>query len=108
MTFIRSENILWTSHSLQKLRQYNLSASRIMRVLRHPKRREVGIAPETIASMQPAGSEKNPYEIWVMYVRGKKTGNLRIISAWRYPGVSPVHEPPPIPDEVWEILRKEK
>jgi hypothetical protein len=30
-----------------------------------------------------------------------------IISAWRYPGVSPIHEPPPIPEEVWEILQKE-
>ena len=33
---------------------------------------------------------------------------IKIISAWRYPGVSPIHEPPPIPDDVWEIIEKLK
>jgi hypothetical protein len=48
-----------------------------------------------------------------MYVQSKKIkanpkgGKTRIISAWRYPGVSPLREPPPIPEEVWEILRKD-
>jgi hypothetical protein len=110
----KSENLQWTQHSLRKLRQYNLSVSRVKRVLRHPKRREVGIAPDTAACMQPAGSGKHPYEIWVMYQqkgksqksKGKSDGKITIISAWRYPGVSPIHEPPPIPEEVWEILTK--
>lgn len=112
-------NLYWTEHSRIKMRQYRLSESRVKRVLRFPKRREEGIAPSTIAGMQPAGSKKHPYEIWVMWsldaVRdkaGRSKFNLNkkttIISAWRYPGISPVHEPPPIPEDVWEIIRKEK
>lgn len=56
----------WTSHSRNKMRFYGLSESRIKRVISYPKRIEEGIAPDTIAMMQPAGSEKHPYEIWVM------------------------------------------
>lgn len=79
------------------------------------------MAPDTVAGMQPAGSPKHPYEIWVMWAitkgQGKKVGvktkfsfdkEITVISAWRYPGVSPVHEPPPIPEEVWELIRKTK
>ncbi len=118
------------------MRQYRLSESRVKRVLRFPKRIEEGIALNTIAGMQPAGSKKHPYEIWVMWqkkiknqkskiktsphpnpplIKGREREGLKfnlneiiIISTWRYPGVSPVHEPPPIPDDVWEIIRKEK
>jgi hypothetical protein len=131
-------NIYWTNHSRAKLRQYRLSESRIKRVLRHPQRLEVGVAPNTVAGMQPAGSKKHPYEIWVMWTnikspaspklqlastsqrrgeRGEQIVNIKskfnlgqkikIISVWKYPGASPVHEPPPIPEDVWEIVRQE-
>lgn len=103
------------------MRQYRLAASRIKRVLRHPKRLEVGVAEDTVAGMQPAGSKKHPFEIWVMWTQKVKGQKLKvkskfnaggekiiIISAWRYPGVSPLREPPPIPDDVWEALRKTK
>lgn len=128
-----SQNIYWTEHVKAKMRQYRLSESRVKRVLRHPKRLEIGVAPDTVAGMQPAGSKKHPYEIWVMWfldkARGKqfkiqkskckvtmqnakftrfKNRETVIISAWKYPGVSPVHEPPPIPDDVWEIIRRNK
>ena len=36
------------------------------RVIGFPKRIEEGIAPDTVAMMQSAGTEKHPYEIWVM------------------------------------------
>lgn len=79
--------------------------------MRHPKRLEIGVVPDTVAGMQPAGSKK-PQEIWVMWadIGKNKFGPKKkiIISAWRYPGVSPIHEPPPIPDDVWEIIRREK
>ncbi len=100
--------------------QYRLSESRVKRVLRHPARREVGVAEDTVAGMQPAGSTKHPYEIWAMWqekvksqkskVKSKfnKPKQIIIISAWRYPGVSPIGEPPPIPEEVWAILKKTK
>lgn len=128
MTFLpKSEDLHWTQHSLKKLRRYNLSVSRIKRVLRFPKRKEIGIAPDTVAAMQAAGSKKRPYEIWVMYqekqiaknksqitksqdkkIYPERSRRIKIISAWRYPGVSPIHEPPPIPDEVWEVLLERK
>ena len=103
--------IVWTRHSRAKMRQYNLSESRIKRVLRYPKRKEIGVAPQTIALMQPAGSKKHPFEIWVMYqVSSAKTKSqkpkrrVKIISVWRYPGISPIHEPPPIPDDIRDFL----
>ena len=92
MILKKSPKIYWTSHAEQKMRFYRLSASRVLRVLRYPKRKEEGVAPHTIAAMQSAGSKKHPYEIWLMYQL--KGGKLKIISVWRYPGVSPLRQPP--------------
>ncbi len=113
------DNLRWTQHSMVKMRQYRLTESRVKRILRHPKRLEVGVAPDTVAGMQSAGSKKHPYEIWVMWATkklksAKTKSKIRfindvqtiVISAWRYPGVSPLREPPPIPDDVWEVIRK--
>lgn len=90
-----------------------LSESRLRRVLFRPDRKEAGIAPETIAVMQPTGSKKHPTEIWLMYqplddARGKRAGKkIKIITAWRYPGKSPVREPPPIPEDILQdLIRK--
>lgn len=79
---------------------YNLSESRIKRILRFPKRTEEGIALDTIAMMQLAGTAKNPYEIWVMIqkieadksgldknnISGLMRNKIKIISVWKYPG----------------------
>lgn len=135
MILASRENYHWTDHVKRKIRQYGLSESRIKRVLRHPNRVEIGVAEDTMAGMQPAGSKKHPFEIWVMWAqkrkgkkekksphpnplfekeRGQKGINFTfddkvvIISAWRYPGISPLREPPPIPDDVWEELQKIK
>jgi hypothetical protein len=96
----------WTKHSQGKLRQYGLSASRIKRLIRHPERIEAGIAPETWASMQTAGSKKHPYEIWTMYVIEKTKGqkSIRIISAWKYPGKTNPGDPIPIPPDIFEEI----
>lgn len=76
----------WTAHSRAKMKYYKISESRAKRVIHTPKRTEEGIAPKTIAVMQSAGSEKHPYELWVML---QDAGNIRkIISVWRYPGVT--------------------
>jgi len=61
--------------------QYQLSESRIKRVLHTPHRIEEGIAPQTIAVMQNAGTIKHPKEIWVMLQeiktkQNKKTKNF--------------------------------
>ena len=100
------EKIYWTKHSQAKMRQYHLSENRIRRVLRKPDRKELGIAPKTIAIMQITGSKKHPTEIWLMYqkiklkVKSEKLKVIKIISAWRYPGRSPIGEPPPIPEDI--------
>lgn len=94
------------------MRYYRLSEQRIMRVLRHPHRVEEGIAPQTIAVMQSAGSQKHPYEIWVMYqttsdkkkATSDKAKKIRVISAWRYPGKSPKRNP--IPQEILQEIRE--
>lgn len=109
-----TEEISWTRHVWEKMKFYRLSENRLKRILRHPKRTEKGIAPKTIACMQPSGSKKHPTEIWLMYQKiprikyGAKLRKqkIRIISAWRYPGISPVGEPIFIPEDVLNELRQ--
>lgn len=95
----------WTKHAKEKMRYYGLSEGRLRRILRTPSRREQGIAPRTIALMQPAGTKK-PSEIWLMYQ--PLIQRKRIISAWRYPGVSPLGKSIPIPEDIIEELKKDK
>lgn len=115
----------FTLHAQYKMQQYGLSEQRVRSVIRSPKRREEGIVPKTVAVMQPVsmkkidGKEVWKQEIWVMF-QTKKSENknqsviasasgfrleptrLKIISAWRYPGVSPKRNP--IPDEILREL----
>ena len=127
------------------MKQYGLSAQRVRAVIRNPRRREEGIAKQTVAVMQPPsvkrvdGKETWTQEIWVMFqiqktvnkkqkteggrqerASGKQeTGNiknemydsrtlftapgsLKVISAWRYPGVSPRRNP--VPEEILREL----
>ena len=102
-----TQKISWTRHAKAKMRYYNLSESRLKRVLYHPKRIEKGIVPGTIALMQPTGTKKHPTEIWLMYQKISKS-KIRIITAWRYPGISPVREPPPVPEDILKFLWKLK
>lgn len=97
----------WTNHVKGKMMQYHLSGSLIKSIINHPKRREEGIAPNTIAVMRTTTSKK-PQEIWVMYARSNVKGQRLkvVISAWRYPGVSPVGKAIHIPDDVLEELEK--
>lgn len=104
------------------MQYYGLGAQKILGVVRRPKRKEKGIVKNTIAVMQPVSVKiiKNKeiwkQEIWVMYqkhgtynikhetkekiIPRYKIQNTRykIISAWRYPGVSPKKNP--IPEEI--------
>lgn len=102
-----AEKFLWTNHSQQKMRFYRLSESRVKRVVRHPARVEKGIALDTTACMQRGDSRKRKEEVWVMYQRKIPTSKdkIVIISAWRYPGVSPIGKPIPIPEDILNDLR---
>ncbi|MBI5079419.1 hypothetical protein HZB06_01980 [Candidatus Wolfebacteria bacterium] len=94
MFFIHKSNgkIHWTNHAKAKMRFYKLSEQRIKRVLNSPKRTEEGIAPNTVAMMQPtsvktvAGKSFWKQEIWLMFQDSQN--KRKIISAWRYPGVT--------------------
>jgi len=137
----------WTAHAQAKMRFYGLSPARVRRVLHSPLRVEEGIAPGTVAALQPAsyktkdGKRSWSQEIWVMYkitdnksffaeatedvttkkadvdekdkakewiasMRRALTGQrkVKIISAWRYPGVTKPGAPLPqeIADEIAE------
>ncbi|MEW6617113.1 MAG: hypothetical protein AB1333_01700 [Patescibacteria group bacterium] len=65
----------WTGHAWEKMQYYGISEGRIKRIIRFPTRIEEGVADETVAVMQPAGT-KNYQEIWVMYslVANKRQG----------------------------------
>lgn len=99
-----TDKISWTKHSIEKMQFYGLSENRLKRVLRNPDRKEEGIAPETLAVMQRTGSKKHPTEIWIMYQIIKS--KVKIISAWRYPGISPIGKKIPIPEDILEELSK--
>lgn len=94
----------WTKHIRKKMRQYRISEKRALRIFYRPERKEVGVAENTIAAMQKTGSKKYPSEIWIMFQERKN--KIIMISTWRYPGVSPVRQPPPIPQEVLENLEE--
>jgi hypothetical protein len=103
----------WTNHALQKMAFYRLSEGRIKKILRSPHRVERGIAPDTTASMQRNDTKKRKEEIWVMWNKNvkcqksnvKSSGKIIIISAWRYPGISPVGKKIEIPEDVLADLR---
>ena len=96
------KTLYWTKHVKAKMRYYALSEQRVRRVLKTPSRIEEGVALETIALMQRAGSKKHPYEIWVM-VKDEKA-RRKIISAWRYPGIT--HPGEPLPEEILKEFRE--
>ena len=113
------KKISWTQHSEVKMRQYGLSKSKLLGILRKPERKEQGIVSGTTAVMKTNPTplklrgaskvfskwqrpNKAPGEIWLMY---KDTKDFRrIISAWRYPGISKPGEEVPIPLEIRKEL----
>ncbi len=109
---LSNKKLHWTEHSKIKMRQYGLSKSKLMSLLYKPERKEQGIALGTMAVMKTnisyskAKTKKSPGEIWLMYKDAKDM--RKIISAWRYPGISKPGENIPIPEDIKrEILHGE-
>jgi len=141
MPFIsRSKQISWTRHAQAKMAFYRLSEQRVMRVIHSPKRIEEGVAPKTVAMMQPVsvrtrtetvlseapqrnaernrrmplrfksavpleGNNMKPKESWSqeIWVMVQDLGKQRkIISAWRYPGMTR-----PKSDTAMDAVRRE-
>ena len=112
------KKIHWTEHAKLKMKQYGLSKTKLINLLYKPERKEDGIVPGTLAVMKTNKSysrsknpstlfragKKSPGEVWLMY---KDVKDLRkVISAWRYPGVSKPGETIPIPEDIKnELLR---
>jgi hypothetical protein len=112
----------WTDHSKIKMKQYGLSKQKIMGILRNPERKEKAIVPGLVAVMKTnkvyfsqkqitlkqawknpkMNSQKAPGEIWVMFKDTKiNLGSIRkIISAWRYPGVTIPGEQALVPEDI--------
>jgi hypothetical protein len=108
MAFLKKpKKLQWTAHAQAKMRQYGLSQSRLQRVMHTPARVEEGIAPDTVAMMQPAslkiidGKRGWNQEIWVMFADAPDV--RRIVSAWRYPGQTKLGTP--LPPEILRELR---
>ena len=75
------------------MREHVLSKSRVLRTIHSPSRVEKGIAEGTVAIMRKEKAIKKEYEVWVMVTDSGST--RRIISAWRYPGVTRPGDPLP-------------
>ncbi len=104
------------------MKQYGFSKQKLLNILYKPERKESGIAPGTTAVMKTnkilfkekkitlknawSRPKKAPGEIWIMYQDIKSKGTRKIISAWRYPGVSKPGEEIPIPEEIRQELLK--
>ncbi len=121
---------VWTQHSEIKMKQYGLSKQKLLSILSRPERMEQGIVPGTMAVMRTNKTffnqkkitldkawqkpKKAPGEIWLMYkdvtMRDKSdpstsSGQVRkIISAWRYPGISKPGEEIPIPKDILQEI----
>jgi len=115
----------WTQHSQIKMKQYGLSKQKLIGILHRPERKEKGIVPGTLAVMKTnkvffnskqisiksawSRPKRAPGEIWLMFRDTKDpsagSGQVRkIISAWRYPGVSKPGEEIPIPEDIKQEL----
>lgn len=95
------KEIIWTKHVIEKMKYYGLSESCLKMLVHRYQRQEQGIAPGTTALMRSAGT-KRPTEIWLMYQPfGQRK---KIITAWRYPGISHKKEVP-IPEEILKELK---
>ncbi|MDP3696962.1 MAG: hypothetical protein Q8R55_02910 [Candidatus Taylorbacteria bacterium] len=105
----------WTNHVIRKMGFYGLSPDRVRRVISNPKRVEDGVAENTVAVMQPGTNTKKPTEVWVMYQQKSQNEKIKmqnfrkkiVISAWRYPGISPIGKAIPIPADILEELKNE-
>jgi hypothetical protein len=120
----------WTNHVVEKMNFYGLSEQKVLGIINSPKRKEEGIVENTIAVMKPVspktvdGKIVWKQEIWAMYqkaVQNKRASSsderinrleeilnsqkqIKIISAWRYPGVSSKENP--IPEEILQEINK--
>ena len=106
------------------MKQYGLSKQKLLGILYKPERKEKGIVPGTSAVMKTNKvffkekkitlnkawkPVKAPGEIWLMFrdinpSAGSGQAIRKIISAWRYPGISKPGEEIPVPTDIKNFL----
>lgn len=96
-----TDKFYWTKHSIEKMKFYGLSPQRVLRILKNPDRCQEAVALGCIACMQSIGNKRKT-EIWMMYQ--KISNKKKIITAWRYPGISPIQDKIPIPEDILEQI----
>jgi len=110
---LNTNTISWTKHSIEKMKFYGLTPQRVLRVLKKPDRCQEAVAEGCIACMQTL-KNKAMSEIWMMYADktqdtiNNKQGKLKhkkIITAWRYPTVSPIQDKIPIPQDILDEIK---
>ena len=103
---------IWTDHFKHKMLQYRIMPQKIKTILKTHDRKEEGIAPKTVAVMKRNDTPKRKEEMWVMYQQSMtndqkpitKKGRIKIISVWRYPGISPKERAIFIPEDTLKEL----
>jgi hypothetical protein len=111
--------LAWTEHSKIKMRQYGLSKQKILGILRKPERVEQAIVPGLVAAMKTNKiffrekkidikkalwqQKRSPGEIWVMYKDNNQ--ERKIVSVWRYPGISKPGDEIPIPEDIKDFIK---
>ena len=102
-----SRDIEWTKHVFYKMNQYQLSEDILRKLLRDYDRKESGIAINTIAICKQIKSQARITEIWMMYQKINKQ-KTRVITAWRYPGISRRNKQIPIPEDIMDFVNNYK
>lgn len=111
-----NEKYYWTQHVYGKMQHYAISEQTVRRIIRNPELTIEGVAPNTIAVMQTRGN-KQKYELWVMYqlaplannksqITNNKHKQIRVITTWKYPGISPKDKSVPIPEDILEEINE--
>jgi hypothetical protein len=96
----KAPRVVWTRHARAKMAFYGLSEQRVLRVIHTPRRAEEGIAPKTIAVMQPVAVRMPRTEICSKKDPRRGGSSLRGTSA-RFGSAVPGIEQGPRPKEIW-------
>ena len=97
-----SDRLVWTQHIKRKMLFYGISASQIRSILRKADRIEKSIVKGLFVSMKENHKKNRQEELWLMYQVFVVAGlsKIKLISVWRYPGITEKGEEIKIPEEV--------
>jgi len=102
-----SDKFIWTRHIKRKMIFYSISASQVRSILRKADRTEESIVKGLFASMKKNHKKNKKEELWLMYLilGGQNSKKIKLISVWRYPGITKKGEEIQIPEDVLVELK---